>query len=222
MTEVSATTMTRPILTLLVCSIWLYRESLASILAAEADISLCGYADPNELVFAAYDASAPDIVLFETGTRGALEIATQLTRTRPHARVLGFGVHDLPGHVVACAEAGLAGYVPNTASLQDLVMAVRRTAAGETVCSAAMAAGLFRHVQGTALGHHAVQPDVILTQRQRQIARLMADGLSNKEIARRLTLQTSTVKNHVHEVLDRLNVTSRNQVGSSLHHHVGP
>ena len=135
---------------------------------------------------------------------------------RPLARVLGFGVHDVPVHVVACAEAGLAGYVPNTASIADLITAMRRIASGGTVCSAAMADGLFRHVRSTALGHHGSRPDAVLTERQRQIMRLMADGLSNKEIARRLSLGTSTVKNHVHEILDRLQVSSRAQVASCM------
>jgi DNA-binding NarL/FixJ family response regulator len=206
-----------PVLILLVCRVRLYRDAIAAMLAAEVDVSLRGCADPDERIIAAYDAAAPDVVLLDTGSAGALEIASALTRTRPLSRVLGFGVHDLPVHVVACAEAGLAGYVPSSASMHDLVAAARLVASGGTVCSASMADGLFRHVRGAALGHHGAAPEAVLTQRQRQIVRLMADGLSNKEIARRLSLGTSTVKNHVHEILDRLQVSSRTQVAASMH-----
>jgi two-component system, NarL family, nitrate/nitrite response regulator NarL len=217
MTEDVSTAAAAPILIFLVCPVRLYREAIAAMLAAEADLSLRGCADPDDEFFAAYDATAPDVVLLDTGTPGSLGIATELMRLRPLARVLGFGVHDLPAHVIACAEAGLAGYVPNTASVADLVTAARRIALGGTVCSAAIADDLFRHVRGTALWHHTVRPEAALTPRQRQIVRLMAYGLSNKEIARRLSLGTSTVKNHVHEILDRLHVSSRAQVASCMH-----
>jgi two-component system, NarL family, nitrate/nitrite response regulator NarL len=204
------------ILILIVCSVRLYRDAIAAVLRNEADITVCGCAHPDEGILAAYDATAPDVVLVDTG---AFEFAVQLTRVRPRARVLGVGVHDLPVHVVACAQAGLSGYVPNTASIEEVVNATRRIASGETVCSASMAGGLFRHVRGTAINHHLSPAGAVLTQRQQQIVRLLADGVSNKEIARRLSLGTSTVKNHVHEILDRLNVTSRNQVAACIHRH---
>lgn len=217
MTEDCHTATAAPIMILLVCRVRLYRDAIAAMLAAEADVILRACADPDDQVFTAYDAAVPDVVLLDTGTQGALDIARELTRLRPLARVLGFGVHEVPVHVVACAEAGLAGYVPNTASIADLINATRRIASGGTVCSAAMADGLFRHVRSTALGHLDGRPDSVLTERQRQIVRLIADGLSNKEIARRLSLGTSTVKNHVHEILDRLQVSSRAQIVSCMH-----
>lgn len=206
-----------PASVLLVCNIRLYRDAIAVLLDADPHVNLCGHANQDDEILSVYDNTAPDVVLLDTGMPGALEIAAQLTRTRPRALVLGFGVHDQPVQVIACAQAGLAGYVPNTASLQELVSATRQVAQGGTVCSAAMASGLFRHVRGTALGHTHAPAIPPLTLRQQQIARLLADGLSNKEIARRLVLGTSTVKNHVHEILDRLNVSSRSQVAARVH-----
>jgi two-component system nitrate/nitrite response regulator NarL len=220
MMQHNATGAAQPIRILLVCSVRLYSEAIAAMLAAETGVSLLGCASPAEPIFSVFDLTTPDVVLLDTGVQGALGIASQLARMRPGACVLGFGAHDRTAYVVACAEAGLAGYVPHTASLADLMIAIRRIAAGDTVCSASMADGLFRHVRHAALGHHLGQPDAVLTQRQRQIAELMAGGLSNKEIARRLSLGTSTVKNHVHEILDRLGVGSRRQVGYSADRHV--
>jgi len=154
-------------------------------------------------------SAAPDVVLLDTGTPGALAMAARLMRERPLTRILGFGVDDVPQEVVACAQAGLLGYVPCTASIADLVSAVRRAAGGDTVCSVAMADGLFRHLRGVALGALPSEAERALTRRQMQILRLIDKGLSNKEIAQRLSLGTSTVKNHVHEILDRLHVSRR-------------
>jgi DNA-binding NarL/FixJ family response regulator len=197
----------------LVCNVRLYADAITALLQSQPDILLQACCAADETILHAYDIAAPDVVLLDTGAPGALAAAAGLIRVRPLARLLGFGVHDHAAHVIACAQAGLAGYVPNTASLQDLLAAARRIAGGDTVCSAAMAGSLFRQLRGTATPPPAC---AALTERQAQIGRLLADGLSNKEIARRLSLGTSTVKNHVHEILDRLNVTSRNQVGASL------
>jgi DNA-binding NarL/FixJ family response regulator len=120
----------------------------------------------------------------------------------------------VPADVVACAKAGLWGYVPNSASMKDLVIAAQRVARGDTVCSAAMADGLFRHLRGGI----ASSADTELTQRQRQIVRLIGEGLSNKQIAGRLSLGTSTVKNHVHDILGRLQVTCRTEAAARLRH----
>jgi two-component system, NarL family, nitrate/nitrite response regulator NarL len=205
-----------PIRILLFCGIRLYADAVSGLLARAVGLCLQACTHDRENILAAYDQAAPDVVLLDSAGHGALEAAARLIRARPLARLLGFGVHDQPVHVVACAQAGLAGYVPSTASLHDLVTATRRIGGGGTVCSAAMAGGLFRHVRGAALGQPA--PDqAVLTPRQREIVRLLADGLSNKEIARRLRLGTSTVKNHVHEILGRLNVTGRSQVAASLY-----
>ena len=111
--------------------------------------------------------------------------------------------------MAACAAAGLSGYVPSSASAADLAIAAQQVGLGETVCSATMARGLFRHLREISLGRFATPSDAELTARQRQIVRLIGEGLSNKEIARRLNLGASTVKNHVHEILGRLQVTSR-------------
>lgn len=190
----------KPILLLLVCRVRLYSDAIKEKLAGEPDIDLVGIVGVGDDVIAGLTSAAPDVVLLDTGTPGALAMAGRLMRERPLIRILGFGVDDVPHEVVACAEAGLAGYVPCTASIADLVSAVRRVARGDTVCSVAMAAGLFQHLRGVAMGSLPSPLDRALTRRQKQILRLIDGGLSNKEIAQRLSLGTSTVKNHVHEI----------------------
>lgn len=207
----------KSVLVFLVCRVRLYCDAIADLLAAEPGIDLVGIVNPVDNAIAELTTLTPDVVLLDTGTPGALAMAARLVRERPLTRILGFGVDDVPKEVVACAEAGLSGYVPCTASIADLVSAVRRVARGDTVCSVAMADGLFRHLRGVALGFLPSSLEHVLTQRQQQILRLIDEGLSNKQIAQRLSLGTSTVKNHVHEILDRLQVASRSEAAARVH-----
>jgi two-component system nitrate/nitrite response regulator NarL len=217
MAELDDPAQTDPVLALLVCRVRLYCDAIVGLLETQGGIVLVGVADPGQDLIPHLDTKTPNVVLFDAGTSHALATAARVIRERPDTRILGFGVHDVPEEVVACAEAGLAGYVPSTASIRDLVTAAQRVAKGDTVCSVTMAAGLFRHLRGHAQGTLPSALETILTQRQQEIVRLIGGGLSNKQIALRLSLGTSTVKNHVHDILDRLQVTSRSEAAARLH-----
>jgi two-component system nitrate/nitrite response regulator NarL len=217
MAEFGGSELSKPILAFLICRVRLYCDVIADRLACEPGIALIGIANPEDNLVAEIETAVADVVLLDTSPRDALGVAARLIRERPQTRILGFGVSDVPEDVVACAEAGLSGYVPCTASIKDLIGAARRVASGYTVCSVAIADGLFRHLRGAALGSLPSSLEGVLTQRQQQIVRLMGEGLSNKEIARRLSLGTSTVKNHVHDTLDRLQVTSRSEAAARIH-----
>jgi two-component system, NarL family, nitrate/nitrite response regulator NarL len=208
MAEFGGSELSTPILAFLICRIRLYCDAIADRLAGEPAIALIGIANTEDNLVAEIETAAPDVVLL---------VAARLIRERPQTRILGFGVSDVPEDVVACAEAGLSGYVPCTASIKGLISAARQVASGSTVCSDAMADGLFQHLRRAALGSLPSSLERVLTQRQQQIVRLLGEGLSNKEIARRLSLGTSTVKNHVHDILDRLQVTSRGEAAARIH-----
>jgi two-component system, NarL family, nitrate/nitrite response regulator NarL len=217
MAEFGGSELSTPILVFLICRIRLYCDAIADRLADEAAIALIGIANTDDNLVAEIETAAPDVVLLDTSPRDALAVAARLIRERPQTRILGFGVSDVPEDVVACAEAGLSGYVPCTASIKDLISAARQVASGSTVCPVAIADGLFQHLRRAAFGSLPSSLERVLTQRQQQIVLLLGKGLSNKEIARRLSLGTSTVKNHVHDILDRLQVTSRSEAAARIH-----
>jgi two-component system, NarL family, nitrate/nitrite response regulator NarL len=217
MAEFGGSELSTPILVFLICRIRLYCDAIADRLADEAAIALIGIANTDDNLVAEIETAAPDVVLLDTSPRDALAVAARLIRERPQTRILGFGVSDVPEDVVACAEAGLSGYVPCTASIKDLISAARQVASGSTVCSVAIADGLFQHLRRAAFGSLPSSLERVLTQRQQQIVLLLGKGLSNKEIARRLSLGTSTVKNHFHDILDRLQVTSRSEAAARIH-----
>jgi two-component system, NarL family, nitrate/nitrite response regulator NarL len=217
MAEFGSSDLSKPVLAFLICRVRLYCDVIADRLACEPGIALIGIANPEDNLVAEIETAVPDVVLLDTSPRDALAVAARLIRERPQTRILGFGVSDVPEEVVACAEAGLSGYVPCTASIKDLISATRRVAFGSTVCSDVIADGLFQHLRRAAFGSLPSSLERVLTQRQQQIVRLIGEGLSNKEIARRLSLGTSTVKNHVHDILDRLQVTSRSEAAARIH-----
>jgi DNA-binding NarL/FixJ family response regulator len=200
---------TKPLLIFLICRVRLYHDAILKSLNREAGLNAVGRIDIHGDLIPALDAVAPDAVLLDIRSAEMLALAARVVRARPSTRILGFGVDDVPPTVIACAEAGLWGYVPSNASMPDLVGAVRRVALGEMVCSVGMGDKLFHHLRSVALRNSGCAIDAVLTTRQRQILQLISEGLSNKQIAQRLSLGTSTVKNHVHNLLGRLQVGRR-------------
>lgn len=221
MTQISETASSQrsgadQIVLLIVSRVRLYCDALVTLLNRHHDICAVGAVHGADRAVAEVKAVSPDAVLLDMGSPGSLALATALVRARPGTRVLGFGVDEVPVQVVACAEAGLCGYVPANASIDELARAARRAAAGETVCSAGMADSLFRHLGAAVTGDAEPAVDVALTRRQHEVLRLIREGMSNKEIAQRLSLGTSTVKNHVHSLLSRLQVGCRAEAAARL------
>jgi two-component system, NarL family, nitrate/nitrite response regulator NarL len=209
-------TNTTTILVFLICRVRLYQQAILGLLNRQAGINAVGSVDTFHDLILALDAVEPDAVLLDTGSPEALVLATRVVKARPSTRILGFGVDDVPPQVIACAQAGLWGYLPSNASTVELARAARRVAFGETVWSVGMGEKLFHHLRSVALRDSGSKIDTVLTVRQQQILKLINEGLSNKQIAQRLSLGTSTVKNHVHGLLSRLQVGRRSEAAGHM------
>jgi DNA-binding NarL/FixJ family response regulator len=149
----------------------------------------------------------PDIALLDIAMPDGTLTVRALADSAPGVRVVALGVPENDGPVLACAEAGVAGFVPRDGSLEDLVETLKRVVRGEVLCSPRIIGSLFRRV--AELAAHPLPPVGRLTQRELEILGLIDQKLSNKEIARRLTIELSTVKNHVHSILKKLQVRRR-------------
>ena len=130
--------------------------------------------------------------------------------------MVALGVADADDHVLGCAEAGVAGYVPRDASLDDLVAVIESAFRGEAICSPRIAGSLLRRIATLAAGQNGTMPLAHLTGREREIVRLIDRGLSNKEIARDLGIEVATVKNHVHNILEKLQVRRRGEAAARM------
>jgi DNA-binding NarL/FixJ family response regulator len=202
---------------LVVAEIRAYREALMQVLALRQNIEVLGTAATSAAAAAMLGGSVATVVLLDVSGDGAIEAARCLRRKGPSISIVALGLGDEPEHVIACAEAGIAGYVPRDGSLADLVRAIEGAPRGEMACSPRIAGHLLRHVARLAdqLGPPEPQP-IGLTAREAEILELIDDGLSNKEIARRLVIEIPTVKNHVHHILEKLHVRGRAEAAAQF------
>jgi two-component system, NarL family, nitrate/nitrite response regulator NarL len=201
---------------LIVCDVRLYREGLAQSLTSDGRVRVLGCAISVADALAQIRETPPDVVVLDVAIRNSLDLPRAMQATAPATRVVAFALHDVEHDVLQCAEAGIAGYVPRDGSLSDLVHAIEGAVRGEVICSPRTAATLFRRLASLSSQSVPAGEDSVLTAREIQIVELIDQGLANKEIAQLLSIGTATVKNHVHHILEKLQVTRRAEAAARL------
>ena len=196
-----------------VSDVRLFREGLVASLARQSQLDVLGAGCFGD-VLSQIATSRPEVLLLDVAARDSLQIPRRAHQVLPGLVVVAFAVAAAEENVLACAEAGISGYVAQDGSVEDLVMAVLSALRGEVVCSPQIAARLFSRVATLASGSATMPADAQLTPREREIAALVACNLPNKEIARRLRLGPATIKNHVHNILQKLNIHRRGDVAA--------
>jgi two-component system, NarL family, nitrate/nitrite response regulator NarL len=200
----------------LVCSpVRLYREGLADALSHAEDITVTGTAADAESCLGAV-AGGTRIVLLDVTWDGGLTCLRRLTKAYPLVRVAALGAPEEEAEVMALAEAGVAAFLTRDEGIADLVRAIRGVCRGEANCSPRMAAILLKGAAARVRPqpHPAVSSG--LTPRERQILEMIATGHSNKRIALELHIAVPTVKNHVHNIFEKLSVRGRVEAVAAL------
>jgi two-component system nitrate/nitrite response regulator NarL len=191
----------------------LYREGLAGTLAGSGELDLVAALPAPETLPAL--AERVDVALLDAGAAQAPLQIDQLRALMPDLRVVLLSPPLDETTAVACAEAGVAGYVSEEDSLQEVTAAIVCAARGEVRCPPRVAAALARRIVEVSERASAVSR-AGLTRREAEILGMIADGLSNKQIAAALTVELTTVKNHVHRLLEKLGVSSRSAAAAML------
>jgi DNA-binding NarL/FixJ family response regulator len=204
------------ILILIVSDIRLYRDGLAESLARHAGLAVVGTAAHADEAIRHAAALSPTVILIDHALPESLRTIRLISTVQPGIRIVVLGVLETDKNLLACAEAGVAGYVPRDASLPDLITAIENAARGELRCPPQIAATLLRQLAQRAAGPGDLPPRAPLTAREAEIVRFIEQGLSNKEIAVRLGIQVATVKNHVHNLLEKLRVHHRDEAAARL------
>jgi two-component system nitrate/nitrite response regulator NarL len=189
----------------------LFREGLIAMMIREGRLEVIGHGT-GEQALAEVGNLAPDLALLDMAGHDCLVIPRQLHAILPSLRIVAVAVAELETDIIACAEAGICGYVSQSATVEDLLGVLLRALTGEVICSPRVAALLFDRLATLASASRPSPAAGQLTRRERQIAGLIARGLQNKEIARRLCLSHATAKNHVHNILQKLNMQRRNEI----------
>jgi two-component system nitrate/nitrite response regulator NarL len=204
-----------PIHVLIAVAVRLFREGLAATLGEYRTLSIVGTAASAEELTAAADALRPDVVIVDVSLPDVREIMSALRDREPAPRILAFAVHDHISAILECAEAGADGYATANASIDDVVAAIESTVAGELRCSPRVAAELFRRARHYPTPDDDSTTGPLLTSREQQVFDHLQQGHSNKEIGSALNIAEATVKNHVHNLLEKLRVTTRAEAAAS-------
>jgi two-component system nitrate/nitrite response regulator NarL len=208
---------------LVAADVCFYREGLATCLAQHATIAIVGTATSRADIVGQITRCRPEVLLIDMAMAESLDTIRAVSALDAPPRVVALAVPETEHDVITCAEAGIAGYVSREGSLDDLVRTIESVARGELIVSPRMAATLMKRVATLAsAGSRGVDRLAALTVREREIVRLIGDGLSNKQIAARLGIEIATAKNHVHNILDKLQVERRGQIGQQLRYAAPP
>jgi DNA-binding NarL/FixJ family response regulator len=207
----------RPTTVFVIADVLLYREGMREILGCHPEIEVVGVGASVEDGLERLAAMQPHLVLVDEPAAKAAEVVATVRRAAAWARVVVVAVGDDDKDVIAWAEAGVSGYVTRDESLNTLVAVIRAAGRGELLCSPRLAATLLRQVAQSAARSPVTRFNRRLTAREREVLALVERGLSNKEIARRLSIALPTVKNHVHNILGKLEARGRCEAIAALH-----
>ena len=197
----------------------LFRDGLRALLKAAPDTELVGEATTGEEAISLAAASRPsltgtrpDVVLMDIQMPGAsgVEATRRIVQASPHIRVLVATMFEDDRMVFAAMRAGARGYVLKGANYAEMLRAIRAVGSGEAIFSPSIAARMVEYFAAIQPAAPApIFPE--LSDREREILGLLAHGRSNMEIARRLVLSPKTVRNHVSNILSKLQVVDRTE-----------
>jgi two-component system nitrate/nitrite response regulator NarL len=188
---------------IIVSEVRLYREGLKSCLFPHQRIDVIGLAHCLDAALVLISQACPDVVLIDMGTHNGPAISRAITTASPHMKIVGLAMDDFDCDVREWAAAGITAYVSRDASVDDLVATIDNALEGELHCSPRVAALLLQHLVNLSRQNVECRSGGVLTCRELEIVGLIDVALSNKEIARRLQISVSTVKNHVHNILEK-------------------
>lgn len=193
----------------------LFRECLESVLAEDQrfDVRTVDHTDPDELE--TFDREESDVFLIDLNLPGelAVELTRRIRQRMDRAKLLLLAYASSQDCLVECIAAGAHGCILETSSLDELDTAIEKVFHGETFCSQEIVQTMFDRLAQTASSApwRRRAESIDLTPRELEIVELISGRLSNKEIAKKLSLSVYTVKNHVHNIVEKLQVEDRHE-----------
>jgi DNA-binding NarL/FixJ family response regulator len=192
----------------------LFRQGLVSLLQSEPGYRVLGEASSGEEALRLVPELRPDVVLMDVKMPGigGVEATRRLLEGDPEARVMMLTVSEEEENLFAAIQAGARGYILKNADAGELLEAIQRVHAGEAMLSPAMTLRLLQTLKSG--GIPAPLPELPLTSREQDVFHLLAQGASNRQIAETLMITENTVKTHVRNILEKLELHSRTEVAA--------
>ena len=208
--------MSGPIRVLLVDDHEVVRLGLRVVLEVEADIEVVGDADTAARAVVAAGRLRPDLVLLDVvlPDRSGIEACREMRVANPGLRVLMLTSFSDETAVLSAMMAGASGYLLKNAPRAELLNAIRSVAGGATLLDPAVAKVVQQRLAGLSSGRPSGSADGGLSEREREVIALIAEGLTNREIAERLVISEKTARNHVSNILDKLGLSRRSEAAA--------
>jgi two-component system NarL family response regulator len=190
----------------------LFRRGLVMLVGADDDIEVIGEGADGDEALALAEAKAPDVILMDVRMpkRSGIEACVAIKQAAPAAKIIMLTMSDDEADLYEAIKNGASGYLLKDASIDEVSQAIRVVADGQSLISPSMAAKLleeFKTISRTGGKDEAIAPK--LTDRELEVLNLVARGLNNREIAKQLFISENTVKNHVRNILEKLQLHSR-------------
>jgi DNA-binding NarL/FixJ family response regulator len=198
----------------------LLREGLTVMLKAQPDLKVVSSSGNSDAVMKTRKMK-PTVILLDLGLRSqnSLRLLGLLKKNAPNSRVIGMDLVPAQEELVQYVQAGVSGFVLKDATFDDFLRTIRSVANGGKILPPPLTGTLFSHIVEHATRGRKGNPfaSVRMTTREREVIALIAEGLSNKDIAQRLHLATDTVKSHVHNILEKLALHTRLEIATFAH-----
>ena len=211
-----------PINLLIVNEIRLMGNVIVAALEDEPDINVVACVASYEEALQVVREKEVDVALVSTRLpdHGGLRLTNAISDITPATKVLALGLTEEKKRVLRYVEAGAAGYVLKDDSLEDMIEIVRATQEGKVFVSPQIAAAMMERLSDLAQMFAGVENNITdttaLTSREVEVLELISKGFTNYQIAQHLVIEVGTVKNHVHNILEKLNVSSRGEAAAYL------
>ena len=186
-------------------------DSVTAMLNKQADMRVVGVLEGHENILLKARTLRAQVILADLS---GIRMSATLLKHNSEFQVIGMGLNPTRVDIVDFLKAGASGFILNGATIEDILTTIRSVARGAIVLPHRLASSLFNRAIDLALKKKKgkLTGAVRMTKREREISELIADGLSNKEIARQINVATYTVKSHVHNILEKLGLHSRLEI----------
>jgi DNA-binding NarL/FixJ family response regulator len=200
-----------PIRVMVVDDQQLFRRGLTMLLGVEEDIDVVGEAGDGIAATELAATAVPDVILMDVRMpkRSGIEACVAIKEAAPTARIIMLTVSDEEADLYDAVKNGASGYLLKDSSIDEVAQAIRVVADGQSLISPSMAIKLLDEFKQMSRSDRQQVPTPKLTDRELEVLKLVAQGLNNREIAKRLFISENTVKNHVRNILEKLQLHSR-------------
>ena len=203
--------MTDSITVLLVDDHAMVRQGVKAFLMTQPDLSVIGEAGSGEEAVKLAEQHVPDVILMDLimPNMDGVETTRQVKKVSPRSQIVVLTSYHEDEHIFPALKAGALSYILKDVSAEELASTVRKAAAGEAILHPRVAARVIRELQGKREDN--LNPFTELSERELEVLKLIADGMSNAEMAAKLVLSEKTIKGHVSNILSKLHLVDRTQ-----------